>query len=789
MLLPFRSAYALLASLLSAKGAFQLKTRGAVPSCAADGAGELAASHAFAYGSDMLWAPNDGAVSLGFTLNPRQQRSSVKNVSWGGVAKRRVLAILVCSAFLVSSLYATAGSISLSNLSQNYNGTPRSATVTTVPAGLAYTITYGGVASPPTNAGSYNVTATLMGEPVSATGTLVINKANLFISFPELAEKKVGDGPFALSAAVLPTWSGLSATYTSSNPAVATISGNLVTIVGAGTTTITASQPGNHNFNPAASVARTLTVVGLPQTLLFDTLPTGKRYGDPPFTLNATVNTGLPITFRSSDPSVATVSGNLVTIVGAGQCSVLALQAGNAVYAYTAVAQPLVVAPADLPMPPSSLAHIHDGNPKGIDPTNLPVGVASQIRYRSQNQTAATITPQLAFQNGPDTLSLSYNSIGLQANGLWGMGKCVRLAGTARKLHSCDVTLVTWARYNNDATYGYLNWANANPSLVVPPTPGVSIPGNSGGWYHPVTITFYDYNGEAQTWTCLARKTVEAFIPWRPMFDANGGAYTLNGYAFRVPFSFPDGVVLPDDVWVTVGFNTNTAGEQPVGAPGPYDALNLSQAGSILTGTDILSAYQLLYRNWTWTSGLSPLPAAPMLRLWTIPTNETLTPPSAVGNYEVKTVFTGKGLSGQATTAMTIGYDFTSWKEREIAAGRLPTGQAGDLDDPDKDGITNLQEFAFALNPGAPDAMPGYPPRLSTTPTQLAFTYRRNLLALDVDYTIEGVSALSQSAPWNRVIPIEETILSDDGGAQVIEAALPKPSNIDAYFLRLKVSR
>ena len=59
--------------------------------------------------------------------------------------------------------------------------------------------------------------------------------------------KTVNDAPFALTA---PTSNSNGAfTYSSSNPAVATISGSTVTIVGRGTTTITATQAATFNYN------------------------------------------------------------------------------------------------------------------------------------------------------------------------------------------------------------------------------------------------------------------------------------------------------------------------------------------------------------------------------------------------------------------------------------------------------------------------------------------------------------------------------------------------------------
>ena len=65
--------------------------------------------------------------------------------------------------------------------------------------------------------------------------------------------KEVGDAAFALTA---PTSNSSGAfTYSSSNTSVATISGNMVTIVGAGSSTITATQAASGNFGSASTTA------------------------------------------------------------------------------------------------------------------------------------------------------------------------------------------------------------------------------------------------------------------------------------------------------------------------------------------------------------------------------------------------------------------------------------------------------------------------------------------------------------------------------------------------------
>ncbi|MES2649498.1 MAG: MBG domain-containing protein, partial [Bacteroidota bacterium] len=67
------------------------------------------------------------------------------------------------------------------------------------------------------------------------------------------------------------------------------------------------------------------------QTITFSALAS-KTYGDPSFNLTATASSGLPITYISSNTSVATISGSTVTIVSAGSTIITASQAGDANY-------------------------------------------------------------------------------------------------------------------------------------------------------------------------------------------------------------------------------------------------------------------------------------------------------------------------------------------------------------------------------------------------------------------------------------------------------------------------
>jgi hypothetical protein len=79
---------------------------------------------------------------------------------------------------------AATASVALSDLTQTYNGSAKSATVVTTPGSLSVDVTYDGGATLPTNAGSYAVVATITDANYSgsATGTLVIEKAPLTVT-------------------------------------------------------------------------------------------------------------------------------------------------------------------------------------------------------------------------------------------------------------------------------------------------------------------------------------------------------------------------------------------------------------------------------------------------------------------------------------------------------------------------------------------------------------------------------------------------------------------------------
>lgn len=150
--------------------------------------------------------------------------------------------------------------------------------------------------------------------------------------------KTYGDPSFSVSA--LSDSPGAIA-YTSGNTNVATINGNTITIVGAGTAVITASQEAAGDFAAQAASA-TLTVNGIAPAITFNNLT--KSYIDPNFTLSATSDSPGAITYASGNTSLVTISGTTADIVGTyGTVTITANQQASGNYAAGSASMTLTV--------------------------------------------------------------------------------------------------------------------------------------------------------------------------------------------------------------------------------------------------------------------------------------------------------------------------------------------------------------------------------------------------------------------------------------------------------------
>lgn len=196
---------------------------------------------------------------------------------------------------------------------------------------------------------------------------------------------------------------------------------------------------------------------------------------------------------------------------------------------------------------------------------------------------AATVA---VYNSIPATLPSNYVSLGFQAQQTSEFGDRVTLAGTNRVIENVTMGFSSWA-----CETGFWNVVGVGACST---TPGAT-------FNHPITVNIYAINGADATLpgALLASVTKTVAVPYRPSTDAVNcpqsgtqwydGTSCSNGLAFVSNFDFSAGdVVLPNDVIVTVAFNTETYGSAPIGSDGPYDALNVgvSQAAPTLGTQD-----------------------------------------------------------------------------------------------------------------------------------------------------------------------------------------------------------
>lgn len=216
------------------------------------------------------------------------------------------------------------------------------------------------------------------GETQGNGTTAVANPTTTSIS-PTSAQASSGaftltvNGTNFFSGSVV-TWNGSNRTTTFVSPTQLTASISNSDISSAGSATVGVTNAGAATPN---SNTQTFTISGgVSQTITFNSIAT-KNYGDAAFDPGATASSGLTVSYTSLNTTVATVSGNMVTIVGAGTATIRASQSGNGTYAAaTPVDQTLTVNPKTLTVSGATAQNkIYDGSTAAIITGATLVGV------------------------------------------------------------------------------------------------------------------------------------------------------------------------------------------------------------------------------------------------------------------------------------------------------------------------------------------------------------------------------------------------------------------------------
>jgi hypothetical protein len=183
--------------------------------------------------------------------------------------------------------------------------------------------------------GSATITATQSGTANYFSGTtstqFTVTKSSPTIAALSIPLKVYGEESFQINNPL--SNSDGSFNYVSLDSSVATISGNTITIVGAGSATIQATQSETMNYS-SKTISTLFSVTKASPTIATLSIPS-KTFGEVPFLItNPSSNSDGSFNYVSSDPSVATISGNTITIVGAGSTTITADQLETTNYSY-----------------------------------------------------------------------------------------------------------------------------------------------------------------------------------------------------------------------------------------------------------------------------------------------------------------------------------------------------------------------------------------------------------------------------------------------------------------------
>ena len=136
--------------------------------------------------------------------------------------------------------------------------------------------------------------------------------------------------------------SELPVSFKSSDTLIAKIVNGKLQIISPGRCKIYAMQNGNSKYYPAKTIEQQISVDKATQSISFNAIP-HLKFSSPAYKLSASSSALLPVTFVSSDSSIAKVENDSIKIVGTGTCVITAIQSGNRNYKSISDSQSLTV--------------------------------------------------------------------------------------------------------------------------------------------------------------------------------------------------------------------------------------------------------------------------------------------------------------------------------------------------------------------------------------------------------------------------------------------------------------
>jgi hypothetical protein len=111
-------------------------------------------------------------------------------------------------------------------------------------------------------------------------------------------------------------------------PEICSVAGYSLKVISGGDCVLTYQSLGNTSYLPSEIYTQTIVFEKEVQTISF-ILPTTAKVSDKRINLTATSSSGNPVTYTSTPISTCTISGSVLNLLQAGNCSVTATQVGS----------------------------------------------------------------------------------------------------------------------------------------------------------------------------------------------------------------------------------------------------------------------------------------------------------------------------------------------------------------------------------------------------------------------------------------------------------------------------
>jgi hypothetical protein len=188
---------------------------------------------------------------------------------------------------------------------------------------------------------------------------------------------------------------------------------------------------------------------------------------------------------------------------------------------------------------------------------------------------SATANAEVLYNNIPSPVPGNLPSQPFQAQQAAEFGGQIQLAGTERQ--------------NATVTVGMSSWACQTGGSDPVTDPCATTPGST--FSHPITLNVYAVGPSNAVGNRLISITRNFQMPFRPSQDNAQCAGTVkwfdpvtatckSGLLFTISYALGN-LTLPDRVIVSLAYNTQTWGYDPIGTDGPYNSLNVAMTDGI----------------------------------------------------------------------------------------------------------------------------------------------------------------------------------------------------------------